>query len=110
MVDVALKEYLEEKIRALDQRMCERFALNDLSSSKSDATLQHRLNSMNEFREALKDQAARMATRVELEHLAVMVRDLENRRANLDGRLYVVAIILSIAASGLTAVFIQMSG
>ena len=96
---VAVLEILveERKILAertttdLGKRIDREFVLNSEAISKAERTMNERLNSMNEFREALKEQAGRMATRVELEKIDSLVRDLQNEKATLDGKLLVVS-------------------
>jgi two-component sensor histidine kinase len=103
MTDVALREYLERRIEDLDRRITDRFALSDAAVIKAERTMNDRLDSMNEFRDALKDQASRMATREELETVDRMVQELRRAQANLDGRLVILAgtvsLITAIAVS-----------
>jgi CHASE3 domain sensor protein len=99
MTDVALKEYLERRLDDLARRLDDRTAQNDVAVAKAERMMNDRLNSMNEFRDALRDQANRMATRVEVERLDQTVQELQRARANLDGRLLVVSAGISIAVS-----------
>jgi len=110
MTDVALKEYLEKRIEELDKRVSlqidnlnsnidQHFSTNDIALSKAEQTMNARLDSMNEFRDALKDQAGRMATRVELSVIELQVQELRRDKANLDGRLAMIAVIISIIVS-----------
>ena len=96
MTDVALKEFLERRIADLDQRLSMRLDMNDASVSRAERLMSERLAGMNEFRDALKDQANRMATRVEHETLAAQVHELRREKANLDGRLVVVSAGISL--------------
>lgn len=97
-----LDRRIVERISELDRRIGERFALNDGSVAEARQVIKERLAGMNEFRDALKDQAGRMATRVELEKmeettrntigkLDETVRELQRAKANLDGRLIVMS-------------------
>lgn len=95
--NVELKYYLERLIAEHDRRYEQRFTLLDEATSKSDRELKSRLDSMNEFREALKDQSGRMATRDELARLDQVVQELQRARANFDGRLLIIAGVVSIA-------------
>lgn len=88
MADVPLKEYIDQRMQDFERRLIDRFTLND-----------RRLDAMNEFREALKDQANRMATRVELEKLDGDVRELQRAKANYDGRVLVTVSVLSLVIS-----------
>ena len=89
-------------LEELEKRVMQRFDLNDRALDKAYAAMDKRLDGMNEFRDALKDQANRMATRSELEALEEKVEDLRRNKANLDGRLAVLAVA---ASAGMTAVF-----
>lgn len=102
MSEVALKEHLERLLSELDRRIdqrfidCaskheQRFCLNDAAIAKAERSISQRLDSMNEFREALKDQSSRMATRVELLALSELVQELRRDKANFDGRLVVIS-------------------
>ncbi len=99
MTDVALRDYFEKRLEDLDRRITERFASSDSAVAKAERTMNERLNSMNEFRDALKDQSSRMATRVEVDKIDEQVRELQRAKANLDGRL----VILSGSISAITA-------
>lgn len=99
MTDVALKEYFERRLDDLARRIDDRTEQSDIALEKADRMMNERLNSMNEFRDALRDQANRMATRMELEKVDQAVQELQRARANLDGRLLMVAAIISIVVS-----------
>ena len=63
---VTLKDYVDTRLTAMDR-----------ATEQSCRAMDARLNSMNEFREALRDQSGRMATRQELEDkLMAVERDL----------------------------------
>lgn len=62
MSDVPLGEHVAQRLRDLELR---------LSEQRDD--LKDRLGAMNEFREALRDQSAQMATRHELEVLRLAI-------------------------------------
>lgn len=84
---VSLRDYVDRRLADMDQHYNALFRLNETSVSKAERTMNERLNSMNEFRDALKDQANRMATRTEVEKVDQAVQDLQRAKANLDGRL-----------------------
>jgi hypothetical protein len=105
MSEVALKEYFDRRLDDLERRMIERFNLADIGVNKAERTMNERLNSMNEFREALREQANRMATRSEVEKLDDIVQELQRARANLDGRLVVLSGTISLAVSVLLWTF-----
>jgi len=95
MTDVALKEYLERRIEDADRRYEQRFAAAEVALNKAEFALRDYKAGSNEWRDALKDQAARMATRSELEKVDLQVQELRRARANLDGKLLMVAAIIS---------------
>lgn len=67
---VPLKEHIESRLTALEQ-----------ATTIAAHAMDKRLDGMNEFREALKDQASRMATRQEVEDkMAAVERDLRELR------------------------------
>lgn len=99
MSEITLKEYFERRIDHLDRRVTELYCINENAVNKANATMSDRLDSMNEFRDALKDQASRMATRLELEKLEEEVNFLQRAKANLDGRLIAFSGGLSVITS-----------
>ncbi len=108
MTDVALKEYMDRRIDDLAAAFRERFTLNDSAIAKAERTMNERLNSMNEFRDALRDQANRMATRVEVEKVESDVQELQRAKANLDGRIIVFSVGLSIGTSAIVTVLVAL--
>lgn len=104
MTDVALKDYLERLILEADRRYTQRFESNDAAIQKAEQSMTARLHAMNEFRDALKDQANRMATRDELGKVEDLVRDLQRAKANLEGRLMGLSLLLS----GVTSLIIGL--
>ena len=108
MTDVALKEYLERRLDDLDRRLSDRFTLTDRSVTTAAGELRDRLIAMNEFRDALKDQASRMATRLELDKVNEEVQEIRRAKANLDGRLFVVSGIISALTAGLVATVMRL--
>ena len=76
---VSLREFLECRIIAIEKGI-----------EVANNSMQARLSGMNEFREALRDQAARHVTRdeldIKLENLAEQLRALQVFRAVLEGK------------------------
>ena len=96
MTDIALKEYFERRLDDFDRRVQDRFLASESAVSKAEHTMNERLNSMNEFRDALRDQANRMATRLEVEKLEEQVAELRRAKSNLDGRLVILSGLISL--------------
>lgn len=67
---ISLKEYFDDKFEFLKKYMDVRFNAVDASTKLAADTLEIRLESMNEFRESMKDQAGSFITRAE--HCAMM--------------------------------------
>jgi len=110
MTDIALKEYFDrrltdldrlfqQRLDDLDRRLTDRFHLNDAAVNEARKVISERLASMNEFRDALRDQANRMATRLELEAVDKDVQQLQLAKSNLDGRLVMVSGVISAAVA-----------
>ena len=96
---VPLKEYLDRRIDDLATRVFERFTLNDDAIGEARRGVNDRLNAMNEFRDALRDQASRMATRIELSRLDEEVQAVRRNESNRDGRQAVLSLLVSGAVS-----------
>ncbi len=101
MTDISLKEYFERRIAEIERRLELQFTLNDRAIHKAEETMNARLNSMNEFRDALRDQSNRMATRVELERVEQDLNEVRRGKANLDGRLAVIAAAAGALSAGI---------
>jgi len=111
MTDVALKEYLERVIRDTSEGLSERIhALSRLidqqrlyserAVEKAEFAVDKRLTGMNEFRDALKDQAGRMATIEQLDRLRDRVVEVEKRIA-------VTAAVVSLVISLVTGLVLK---
>jgi hypothetical protein len=107
VTDVALKEYLERRIDDADRRYEQRFHAAEVALNKAEAALRDYKVGSNEWRDALKDQAARMATRDELEKLEADVQELRRARSNLDGKLLVIAAIVSAGTGVIVSIIAQ---
>ena len=57
---------MEKELAYLKEQTALHFRVLELAHSKSDEVLNERLQRMNEFREAMNDQAGRFVTRTEL--------------------------------------------
>jgi ABC-type phosphate transport system auxiliary subunit len=94
---VTLREYLEALIKNLELRMEEHFTAQDKANELYALAQEKRLDSMNEFRESLKDQTKTYITRSTLEARSAVVDnridalkteidDLKIAKATLDGK------------------------
>lgn len=103
MSDITIKDYIERRFDEVEKRYDQRFTDLHRAIDKAEHALSLRLAGMNEFREALKDQANRMATISDLEKVDQAVRHLQNAKANLDGRLLGIVATVSAIVSFLIA-------
>lgn len=89
-----LKEHLLSIIELNDRRYTERGESVQRALDKAEATMNQRLNGMNEFRDTLRDQAGTFVSRSDLAGLEkatdVRLKILENKNANLEGRLWAI--------------------
>jgi len=99
MREIPLRDYIERRLEDLDRRYEQRFSDGLAAIQKAEDAINARLAGMNEFRDALKDQSGKMATRLELETLANTVAELRRAKAHLDGRLVMLAAVVSAAVS-----------
>lgn len=102
MSDISLKDYFEQRFDMLEKDM-----------NKASIQMDKRLEGMNEFRSALKDQAAKYLTKDEfsIQHQRVTddIRMLRESKATLEGKasqtsvfiaygLVIISIIISVIA------------
>lgn len=107
---VALREYFSDQIKWLD-RYFEKQHVR-LAVDKAEFQLNKRLEGMNEFRDALKDQAARLATKDEVialnSALDKRMQIIERQLSMSAGRNAATAVYWAIGASVLTAVIVML--
>jgi len=91
VTDVALRDHLERLIEEMDCRWAQRFEATQTALNKAELALGKRLDGMNEFRDTLRDQAARFVTldvmNTRLEAILTRLVSLEKSRDQLDGRI-----------------------
>lgn len=78
---VSLRDFLESKVLELEKRLEQQRISTERALDKAEQALGRRLDAMNEFRDALKDQAARMATQEQLDRVRDRVIEIEKRTA-----------------------------
>jgi hypothetical protein len=119
---VELKEHLEMRLQALRDYIEAHLQAIDKASALSLATMDRRLAGMNEFREALRDTTARLATREELtiqiartremlDRADAEINDLKRYRATMEGKAsqQSVTIALVLSVLGLAVGFIGLA-
>lgn len=80
---VSLKEHVAARIDHLEEKLNVISDMNRQAADKAEQQMDKRLAGMNEFRDQLKEQAAKFITRDEIE---VRLRALEISRATLEGK------------------------
>ena len=63
---IAAEAAVNMKLMALEKAVAEKFAWTEQANKALSSQMDHRLESMNEFRESLRDQTAKFATASEL--------------------------------------------
>lgn len=85
-----LKEYIDLRCVGVEELLDEKIRGIDRATALAAQTMDKRLDSMNEFRDALKDQSGKMLTRDEYllmhEKIKEDVRFLREDRAKLEGK------------------------
>jgi hypothetical protein len=85
---IPLKEYFDTRLNSIDKAL-----------GLASAQMEKRLEGMNEFRDALKDQAGRFITRAELEayldKINFNIKSLELSKATLEGKASQQSVILT---------------
>jgi len=109
--DISLHEHFESQIRWIDRYFQSKIDAINNDVNKAEIALSKRLEGMNEFRDTLKDQAAHLATRLEVSQQITAVDDrlksLELLRSNVEGKAVVIAFIASFITSTITALIIS---
>jgi len=83
---VSLRDFLCNKISNLEQKMELTFKLNQSAIDKAESSMNARLESMNEFRDTLRDQNKTFITKSEHEYLEKQIVDLQLSKAELAGK------------------------
>src|SRR6185436_2455512 len=78
---VSIRDFFDGKIGELEKRFDQQRMATERALDKAEQALGRRLDAMNEFRDALKDQAARMATQEQLDRVRDRVIEIEKRTA-----------------------------
>jgi hypothetical protein len=73
-VTVPLREYLDVRFNSIESRLTSM----DVAVKLANANLEHRLEGMNEFRDSMKDQAAKYVTRGEALAMAIAITAIIN--------------------------------
>lgn len=108
MNDVSLKEHIETQLRWIDRHFETQVKSIDESTRKAAEQIDKRLESMNEFRDSLKDQAQRFMTRLEYnaahDSIEQRMKSVEITRAQGEGRALMLSGFIAFVASILVAI------
>lgn len=103
MSEVTLREYMDKQLDHMQRAV-----------TKAEEQLTKRLEGMNEFRDTLKDQAARLATREALDDLRTAmdtrIKNLELNKANNEGKNMVFSVVISVIVSIVVGLSISFIG
>lgn len=107
MTEITLKEYLEAQIKWLDRHFEAQIRSIDVSTAKTASQIDKRLESMNEFRDSLRDQAARFETKegsdLKLRPIYDKIEALSRAKAFADGKTMVISGLVAFVASIIVA-------
>jgi hypothetical protein len=96
-----LQKHLEDKVQTSERLLNEKIININKSIDLASVQLNERLNGMNEFREALKDQSQKYLTKDEfnIQHLRVQddIRILRESKAQLEGKASQTSVLISYA-------------
>jgi hypothetical protein len=107
---ISLRAYFERLVESCDEKHTLRNQMSERALDVAHRALATRLESMNEIRDAMRDQSSHMATKIELAALRDIVDDLRLQKSNLDGRIAVAVVAMSFAVNGiLWAIFTLFS-
>jgi polyphosphate kinase len=84
--NISFKEYFDNRFTELKNYMDIKFESIEKSTCLAQENLNTRLESMNEFRNSLKDQTAQYITRVEHDVLKTQISVLEQNNARSEGK------------------------
>jgi len=79
MAPVPLKEHLESKIDSTNELLTLRIDALENATQVAKSEMDHRLESMNEFRSQLKEQASQFITRTEHDTLIREIRTIQDQ-------------------------------
>jgi hypothetical protein len=92
-----IKKYLETRIDELEKRQDGRFQLAQNYVEMANKELDKRLEGMNKFRETINDQAARLATRVEVDSKLGNLQEKIDDLKSINWPLYSIMVVILLA-------------
>lgn len=108
MSDVSLKDHMDARIEWVERNFATQIESLDRAVKLAADSLEYRLHGMNEFRNVLKDQAAKLATREEISAHAQLIderiKSLEVSRGYAAG----VGAVAGVLGGGVMAVIVKI--
>ena len=102
-LNIPIRDYVDTQIKWLDTIFRMQIETITKNTALASSQIDRRLESMNEFRDTLRDQAGRLATRSEMETsnqaLNERIKSLELSKANTDGKTLVICTLISFVMS-----------
>lgn len=111
---VSLKEYFDERLKSLEHALCLKitalaektdttYRMSQTAIDKAEKTVNLRLEMMNEFRDAMKDQAKESLPKTMFDAVINIfdkrIKDLELERAKVDGKASQTALLFTMGVS-----------
>ena len=102
-LNIPIRDYVDTQIKWLDTIFRMQIETITKNTALASSQIDRRLESMNEFRDTLRDQAGRLATRSEMETsnqaLNERIKSRELSKANTDGKTLVICTLISFVMS-----------
>ena len=96
---IAIEKYISQQIKAVKALMKSKYQTIEKSTDLATSLLDKRLDTMNEFRQALKDQQATFVSRSEFEilHQRIIedIRILREAKATTEGKASMASVYIS---------------
>jgi hypothetical protein len=109
--EAKLCRYIDLRLRELEKRLEVTLAAKDTALTLSSASLEKRLETMNEFRVQIKDERSLFLPRAEylLQHDRVVgdIRELRESRATLEGKASQTSVIITLLV-GVTGIVLSV--
>lgn len=100
-----LKEYFETKLTALKELYDQILSLHQIAIKKAEDAINIRLEIMNEFRAAMKDQANLFITRKEMERIEDNIKTINKWKDAQEGKASQSSVFWAYAISGISLLF-----
>ena len=106
---VSLREYVERRLADQKELFEKSQEAQDAATSLARLSMEKRLEGMNEFRDALKDQTKTFITRTEHDMVLRQISSLELTRAEMAGKASEFSVIMAYCLGGIALLFSVLS-